>query len=108
MKDKRSDEELNLIITKWRGWIFADDPHFLDLECACKPPDKNGWREPLRYCSDLNAMHEAEKELTTNQVTDYVTHLRGIQVPIEWSGCWGVHATARKRAEALVAMIELK
>lgn len=54
------------------------------------------------YLNDLNAMHKAEKVLTYSQVSDYVTHLRRFTPDENWTGCWGLHATAAQRAEAFL------
>lgn len=57
------------------------------------------------YCSDLNAMHEAEKSLTVEQQFEYADRLVADDPPwssIEWD-C--AHATARKRAEAFLRVL---
>ena len=51
------------------------------------------------YCNDLNAMHEAEKYLDTDEL------FRGYYFAlcdITRSTRWPVHATARQRAEAFL------
>lgn len=58
------------------------------------------------YLNDLNAMHEAEKMLTTEQWGDYADWLRKIA-----SGMSGmiekrqIHATAAQRAEAFLRTV---
>lgn len=47
------------------------------------------------FCSDLNAMHDAEKTLDEEQWHDYVEHVGGT-----WEQA--MHATARQRAEAFL------
>jgi hypothetical protein len=47
------------------------------------------------YCSDLNAMHEAEKVLDETQAEDYE----------ELLGEYGFHSTARQRAEAFLRVM---
>ena len=59
------------------------------------------------YLNDLNAMHEAEKVLTYEQVNLFVTHLRGFTPAKNWEGCWGLHATAAQRAEAFLRTLNL-
>jgi hypothetical protein len=55
--------------------------------------------ECLPNCAyDLNAMHEAEKDLTSSQWDDYVEHLGG-------SLYHCAHATAAQRAEAFLKTI---
>ena len=54
------------------------------------------------YLNDLNAMHDAEKVLTSSQEKEYVNNL-------DWmSERWGgtVFATAAQRAEAFLRAIE--
>jgi hypothetical protein len=61
------------------------------------------------YCTDLNAMHEAEKvldyeqcEAFTNTVADIVhAENREKDYPFPW-GFARIHATARQRAEAFL------
>jgi hypothetical protein len=62
------------------------------------------WMISRDYCTDLNAMHEAEKVLKGyEQIATYVWHLENR------SGDWSTdehmmatHATARQRAEAFL------
>lgn len=66
------------------------------------------------YCNDLNAMHEAEKILTTKQKQRYAKALSddlSDSAPTEschtvWSDT--IHATARQRAEAFLKTIGIK
>lgn len=53
------------------------------------------WKAAKDYCSDLNAMHEAEKVLTKEHCDSY-EHRLGMTVNRPW------HATARQRAEAFL------
>ncbi len=54
-----------------------------------------------KYCNDLNAMHEAENILTREQIEVYCEHLNP-----KYHGIWfGIHATARQRAEAFLRTI---
>lgn len=58
------------------------------------------------YPNDLNAMHEAEKTLTGDQLAVYNEHLiqmviNQLKRPYEMQG-WYWHATARQRAEAFL------
>jgi len=72
-----------------------------------------GTQAILNYCTDLNAMHEAEKVLTKTQWANYMMHY----LP---SICWAVvtkqdahqqgnviHATAAERAEAFGRTLNL-
>ncbi len=84
-----TDEQINRAIAEACGWT----------------PDNRGlgWLSPHGYyapepdyCSDLNAMHEAEKVLTTFDEWDiYCVYLGDTQ-----PSC--AKATARQRAEALL------
>lgn len=84
-------------------------------------PNKNGpkfrfwdypknWMGPSRepwvpkFCSDLNAMHEAEKVLTIQQEKNYFVNLEGIVGDLIWYRTVGktYRATARQRAEAFL------
>ena len=59
-----------------------------------------GWKGPWVPCysGDLDAMHEAEKVLTREQIEVYCE-----LVNPKNHGVWcGIHATARKRAEAFL------
>jgi hypothetical protein len=53
------------------------------------------WMIQKDYCTDLNAMHEAEKVLTFEDWESYRDELGG-----SFRGC--AHATARQRAEAFL------
>lgn len=62
------------------------------------------------YTRDLNAMHEAEKELREPQVMAYILALRDIAEKVEYSGESGiemtlVHVTAAQRAEAFLRTV---
>jgi hypothetical protein len=88
-----TNEQINAAIAEVCGW-----------ENVCQHP-KNpnvwvgkhaGWlQEVPDYCGDLNAMHEAEKTLTSAQLLDYVALL--FDATYE-----AVLATARQRAEAFL------
>ena len=84
-----TNEQINNAIAEACGW-----PH----------PRENchtlRWVIP-NYCNDLNAMHEAEKVLTSEQIDKYVTILcLEIQPEPKLH-----HATARQRAEAFLKTI---
>ena len=59
----------------------------------------DGWVP--QYLNDLNAMHEAEKVLTREQIEIYCEHLN----PKNYGIWWGIHATASQRAEAFLRTI---
>jgi hypothetical protein len=69
---------------------------------------KTGYRDAVssvtalpNYLNDLNAMHEAEKVLTSEQVTSYVYSLESMNE--RWST--PAFATAAQRAEAFLRTI---
>jgi hypothetical protein len=76
-----TNDQINAAITEATG--LWDHPYSSDT------------RVMMDFCRDLNAMHEAEKELTVEQWHDYVDFM-----PSRWE-C-AVHATARQRAEAFL------
>lgn len=113
--NQRTDEELNRIIAEWLkpklscdrigGCLHNINPTY---SCIC---DELVIEE---YSADLNAMHEAEKKLTRSQPYEYASILGDI-VEIHDDYYDGIvfseaskltFATARQRAEALVAVIE--
>jgi hypothetical protein len=80
-----SDEEINIAIAEACGW----EKKFYDYSDI---PD---------YCNDLNAMHEAEKTLTRDQIEIFCCRL----LPKHHGIWWGIHTTARQRAEAFLKAI---
>lgn len=71
-----TNEQINIAIEEVCGWQYKD-----------KIPD---------YCNDLNAMHEAQKMMNSEQWVAYGKELSRLKVfPM-------VHATARQRAEAFL------
>jgi len=74
--NKMTDQQINAAITE----TIDADPH---------------WKCAKDYCTDLNAMHEAEKTLTSMQLLDYIAFL--FDATYE-----AVLATARQRAEAFL------
>lgn len=58
------------------------------------------------YLNDLDAIHEAEKVLTTEQAGDYYWKLKGFDAPNNTpAGNWVYHVTATQRAEAFLRTI---
>jgi len=60
--------------------------------------DDIGANELPDYLNDLNAMHEAEKKLTSKQMVVYADNLNRT-TPL---GSWMIVATAAQRAEAFI------
>ena len=80
-----TDEQINWAITE----AIGADPH---------------WKCAKDYCNDLNAMHEAEKTLTREQVREYQCHMYDMACEISATqGRWMPYsATAKYRAEAFL------
>jgi hypothetical protein len=77
-----TNEQINAAIAEACGWDH-------------KPINCGG----ANYCTDLNAMHEAEKYLDTDEL------FRGYYLAlydVTQSTRWPIHATARQRAEAFL------
>jgi hypothetical protein len=62
------------------------------------------WKCAKDYCSDLNAMHEAEMVLAKEQIREYQTYMYDMACEIDNTcGRWMPYsATARYRAEAFL------
>lgn len=100
-----TDKQINAAIAEACGWTVIRD------NVVGKAPGETGYRVMFlpNYCTDLNAMHEAEKTLTIQQkeneysdnLTQVVIYLkRGLTIGlVEYLG---IHATARQRAEAFL------
>ncbi len=59
--------------------------------------------EVPHYYSDLNAMHEAEKTLTDNQISPFLMILSQEVEGVDWA----FRATASQRAEAFLRTLNL-
>ena len=101
-----TDEQINTAIAEACGWVdrgsFNYDRHYDrpddHLFRRLKPNSEEyeyRWQHEFNYCNDLNAMHEAEKVLTQEQITDYVIEV--MQFSHE-----PMLSTARQRAEAFL------
>jgi len=99
-----TNEQINIAIAKACGWQVNKHKYL------AKPPNGD-WQykdELPDYCNCLNAMHEAEKVLTTKQKQRFATALSDTlsdSAPTEschtvWSDT--IHATSRQRAEAFL------
>jgi hypothetical protein len=64
--------------------------------------ERNVWSAGIPdYLNDLNAMHEAEKALTSEQLEVYCNILHKPNHGVYWA----IHATASQRAEAFLRTI---
>jgi hypothetical protein len=84
-----TDEQINAAIAEACGW---------GGECVVNTDVNRIWVTdfPL-YCTDLNAMREAEETLKGKQFGTYGIALNDIE-----GSLWGIRATARQRAEAFL------
>jgi len=111
------DQEINQTIAAALGWSkLPKDPATMVQYTAQRPDGK--WGNVPDYCNDLNAMHEAEKELTDPQRLHYAEELMDavrrypIGVVPDWhrdrNGLVAVAtATACQRAEAFLKTLNL-
>jgi hypothetical protein len=94
------DQEINEAIALACGWIYYDGWHHPD-----------GRSELPNYCTDLNAMHEAEKSTfgSSTQWLDFVCNLITVLSCAEMSELDGMtcilQASARDHAEAFLRTI---
>lgn len=95
-----TDQQINQRIAEACGWGWFQK--IWTGETLGKPISEQG---PLRsipdYCTDLNAMHKAEKVLTYEQCAFFRTHLRE-RIENHAASLFVWHATARQRAEAFL------
>lgn len=90
-----TDEQINEAITQATGlWDY---------------PYSSETKRMYDFCSDLNAMHEAEKVLTIRQEKNYFANLTEIVGDLIWYRTVGktYRATARERAEAFLRALGL-
>lgn len=67
-----------------------------------------GSRNVPHFCTDLNAMHEAEKVLTQTQRQDFVDAIARTYATDKYSVWFHLaHATAAQRAEAFLKTLNL-
>jgi hypothetical protein len=94
MEGQMTDEQINERITEVTG--LWDHPYSSDT------------RRMMDFCSDLNAMHEAEMRLTKEQVREYQTYMYDMACEIDNTcGRWMPYsATARQRAEAFLRTLD--
>jgi len=94
-----TDEQINRAIAEACGWKWVQSYQWTDSNGL----NAFSWDIP-NYCSDLNAMHEAEKVLTKEQVREYQCFMYDMACEIHTThGRWMPYsATARYRAEAFL------
>ena len=103
-----TDHKINVAIAEACGWTEFHTEDFTEMGVPCfvqmaLPPGfihiENSMPLP-NYCNDLNAMHEAEDELSGNQYMVYATILDSVE-----GSLFGIRATARQRAEAFLRVL---
>jgi hypothetical protein len=96
-----TDDQINVAIAEICGWRLVEK-QYEDFGYCLRvwvSPFGQEADAPPNYCSDLNAMHEAEKVLTLKRLLIYAEWLES-----EY-GFFGITATARQRAEALLCTL---
>lgn len=105
-----TDEQINAAIAEACGWtdvhfsLAATDEWSTERRVVGMPPKHCTHDVAPNYCTDLNAIHEAEKTLTREQVREYQCHMYDMACEIAVTqGRWMPYsATARYRAEAFL------
>jgi hypothetical protein len=102
-----TDRQINHRVAEACGWTqIRDSGIWHNFEPWGYPPEKpgqggNAYNFLPKYCSDLNAMHEAEEFLYGNLWIQYVNELA------DEGSLFGIRATARQRAEAFLRTLGL-
>jgi hypothetical protein len=103
-----NDNEINISIAEACGWrvgTYGDNLVWYDPQNVAHPIEKAHRDTCLpNYCSDLNAMHEAEKSLTKKQTYLWCSF---IDEACAFDGIHARQATARQRAEAFLRTLNL-
>lgn len=101
-----TDEQINQRIAEACGWTELQNT--MDGCYGLKSPTRGYIRIP-DYCTDLNAMHEAEKTLDVSCRLNYPTKLLRVLFDLRGEFTWygsgtfpHITATARQRAEAFL------
>ena len=93
-------EQINIAIAEACGWtgitLRAHDMGELPPRLAGFHKEAGVHKFLPNYCNDLNAMHEAEKTLTLQQLVDMQNRLA------QFEGVLPFHSTARQRAKAFL------
>ena len=105
-----TDRQINLAIAKACGWTdIRDSGVWHNFAPWGLPPQVKSPKETSsdyisvpnfvpNYCNDLNAMHEAEKVISKEQIDNYCDLLW----PKGYGWFYAIHTTARQRAEAFL------
>jgi len=88
-----TNDQINAAIANALGWRVEDGVYMWTEHGIDKTAPLSMWD----WCNDLNAMHEAEDELSGNQYMVYALMLDAVE-----GSLFGIRATARQRAEAFL------
>ena len=110
---KLSDDKLSVWVARLCGWhsicshVVDDKVVWYGWHPIHNPKETRKYEIPLpSFCSDLNAINEAEKVMTRGQQRKY-TKLLSPKYTKNLSATWCIlHAKARERAEAFVKAME--
>lgn len=105
--DLKGQMELNEKVARLCGYAYKHTSPFSGRKIWYIPNDIICTTKLHDYCNDLNAMHEAEKVILAlsdgvaqpDPWDDYASRLG-------WGASVSIHATARQRAEAFIAVME--
>jgi hypothetical protein len=100
-----TDEQINMAIAEACGWVDRGsfnfdrpDDHLFKRPKLNSKEYQYSWQHEFNYCADLNAMHQAEKTLSTANMYVMEVQLKYVLTAREFY----FHATARQRAEAFL------
>ena len=99
-----NNEQINIAVAEACGWNPPLEAMGNMTYGGGKFLSSEEWRKDHipNYCNDLNAIHEAERILTNEQIEVYCSFLQRPQ----WGIWWAISATARQRAEAFLRTLE--
>jgi hypothetical protein len=107
-------DQQRIAIAQACGWTnFSSGTHKGATLYGQHPNARSSSWELPNYLGDLNAMHEAEKVLTQEQMIDYSRHVGKAvtsHLPASraaWMDFKLIHATAAQRAEAFLRTLNL-
>ena len=97
-----TDQQINQAIAEACGWTEIQTCTCWDDVSRGKPPGKIGLKHIEDYCTDLNAMAEAEKTIFPYYATVYANKLARVTGADYSDDTEYFCATARQRAEAFL------
>jgi hypothetical protein len=98
-----TNQEVNKIIAEYCGWKHEFNGDDEDPEWYWIPPNNpDGNESPPDYCNDLNAIHDAEKNLIRGDPGLWECYTNRLNTKY---GIDAIHATARERAETFLKTI---